>query len=425
MRVLIVNTSEKRGGAAVAANRLMAALNNNGVKAKMLVREKDTEDPSVVELGRRSYMHWLFLWERWLLYCRLGFNKKHLFDIDSGHCGTDITGLREFKEADVIHLHWVNQGMLSLKDLRRILDSGKPVVWTMHDMWPAMALCHYALDCHKYLTQCRECPLVPHNGLFGDFAAKIWKRKDRLYASRNSICFVACSRWLAAETRRSRLMTGQKIAAIPNPIDTHIFCRTDSEEARRAMRLPLDKKLICFVAQKVTNKIKGMDYLIEACKRLAEEHPELKESMGIVILGGHVDDLMGDFGFPVYPLSYISDPRMIAQVYNSVDLFVTPSLQDNLPNTIMEAMACGVPCVGFNVGGIPEMIDHNKNGYVAEYRSAADFAKGIHRVLFGGDYKSMSDCAISKVTTCYSQQSVAMKYIEIYNQALAFRHYRI
>lgn len=409
----------------MAANRLMAALNNNGVKAKMLVREKDTEDPSVVELPRRSYMHWLFVWERWLLYCRLGFKKKHLFDIDSGSCGVDITKTREFQEADVIHLHWINQGMLSLKDLRRILDSGKPVVWTLHDMWPAMSLCHYALDCKKYLTQCKACPLMPHRSLLGDYAAKVWKRKDRLYDNRNTISFVACSRWLASEVRRSKLMAGQKITAIPNPIDTHIFCRTDRDEARRTMRLPLDKHLICFVAQKVTNKIKGMDYLIEACKKLVEEHPELKENTGIVILGGHVDDLTDDFALPVYPLSYISDPRLIAQVYNSVDLFVTPSLQDNLPNTIMEALACGVPCVGFNVGGIPEMIEHNRNGYVAEYRNAADLAKGIYRVLFNGDYQQLSDEAIKKVTTCYSQQSVSMKYIEIYNQALAFKHYRI
>ena len=133
MRVLIVNTSEKTGGAAVAANRLMEALNNNGVKAKMLVRDKETDSLTVAGTGGGLRGKWSFLWERWCIFCRLGFSKKHLFELDIANSGIDITHLREFKEADVIHLHWVNQGLLSLNVIRRILASGKPIVWTMHD----------------------------------------------------------------------------------------------------------------------------------------------------------------------------------------------------------------------------------------------------------------------------------------------------
>lgn len=425
MRVLIVNTSEKTGGAAVAANRLMAALNNNGVKAKMLVRDKETADYSVVGLGCETLQRWRFLWERWLIFCRLHFSRKNLFSIDTGRCGADITSLREFKEADVIHLHWVNQGMLSLKGVKKILDSGKPVVWTMHDIWPATAVCHVALDCRKYLRVCAKCPLLPNNALLGDLAIKVWKRKMRLYSHYNNVSFVSCSRWLASEARRSRLFAGQKITAIPNPIDTRAFFPIDRSDARRAMHLPQDKRLILFVAQRVTNENKGINYLIEACDRLAKEHPAMLDSMGIVILGGHADGFADSFRFPVYPLGYVDAPHKIVNVYNSVDLFVTPSLSENLPNTIMEAMACGVPCVGFNVGGIPEMIDHLKNGYVAEYKNAADLAQGIYHVLEEGDYTAMSKAAVKKVSTSYSQQTVAMKYIEVYNQTMAYRHYRI
>ena len=128
MRVLIVNTSENTGGAAVAANRIMEALNNNGVKAKMLVRDKATDDLTVVGLGGGLRQKWNFLWERWCIFCHAGFSRRHLFDIDIANAGTDITKTREFKEADVIHLNWVNQGMLSLKGISRILASGKPVV---------------------------------------------------------------------------------------------------------------------------------------------------------------------------------------------------------------------------------------------------------------------------------------------------------
>ena len=134
MRVLIVNTSERTGGAAVSANRLMKALNNNGVKAKMLVRDKDDDSLTVVALPPSPLLRWHFLWERFVVFCRLHFSRKHLFEVDIANSGSDITKLREFQEADVIHLHWINQGMLSLNGIRQILRSGKPVVWTMHDI---------------------------------------------------------------------------------------------------------------------------------------------------------------------------------------------------------------------------------------------------------------------------------------------------
>ena len=145
MRVLIVNTSERTGGAAVAANRLMMALNNNGVKAKMLVRDKETDSLTVIGLPKSPMLHWHFLWERLVVFVRSRFSRKHLFEIDLANIGSDITRLPEFQEADVIHLHWINQGMLSLGSIQGILRSGKPVVWTMHDIWPATAICHLTL----------------------------------------------------------------------------------------------------------------------------------------------------------------------------------------------------------------------------------------------------------------------------------------
>ena len=144
MRILIVNTSEKTGGAAVAANRLKDALNNSGVKAKMLVRDKLTDDITVVSLGHKWRNQWHLLWERFCVFWNLHFSRNHLFEIDIANAGSDITKLREFKEADIIHLSWINQGMLSLNNIKKILRSGKPVVWTMHDLWPASSICHSA-----------------------------------------------------------------------------------------------------------------------------------------------------------------------------------------------------------------------------------------------------------------------------------------
>lgn len=424
MRVLIVNTSENTGGAAVAANRLKEALNNNGIKAKMLVRDKESDDITVAQLNKSWHQKWDFLWERFVIYMRLHFKRDNLFLIDIANAGTDITKTREFKEADVIHLSWINQGMLSLKGIRKILESNKPVVWTMHDLWPASSICHYAHNCRNYEKQCGNCPLLPGNGSSNDLSARIWRKKRKIL-ERNSILFVTCSRWLADKAKKSGLLSGQKVISIPNPIDSRAFTKENREEARLYAGLPEGKKLILFVSQRVTDKRKGMDYFITAINKMVEAHPEMKDNCGIAILGGKAEELADKLPLPSYPLGYVSEEKKIASIYNSVDLFVLPSLEDNLPNTIMEAMACGVPCVGFNTGGIPEMIDHLKNGYVAEYKSSDDLARGIHWVLSEADHQSLSNEAMKKVNQCYSQYAVAMKYIEAYNQAMALKRYKL
>ncbi len=419
MKVLIVNTSERTGGAAVAANRLMKALNNNGVKVKMLVRDKDTDALTVVPLSQSWRLRWHFLWERLVVFCHLHFSRTHLFEIDIANTGSDITRLREFQEADIIHLHWINQGMLSLGDIRRILQSGKPVIWTMHDIWPATAICHLTLDCRAFTSECRNCRLLPGGGSSHDLAASVWRKKQQMVADEN-IYYVACSRWLESEAKKSALLKGQKITSIPNPIDTHIYKKGNKQEARQRLGLPLDRKLILFASQRVTNENKGMGYLIEACRQLADI-PQL----GLVILGGHAEEVVPQLPLEAWPLGYVNDEQRVVDAYNAADVFVLPSLSENLPNTIMEAMACGVPCVGFKVGGIPEEIDHRRNGYVAEYRQAEDLARGIRWILTEADYDQLSRDAVHKVVQSYSQQSVAMKYLDVYHQAQAFRHYRL
>ena len=167
---------------------------------------------------------------------------------------------------------------------------------------------------------------------------------------------------------------------------------------------------------KTTDKRKGIDYLVEACQILAKEQPEFCKQLGVVILGKHSEVYQSLFPFPIYAMDYVHAEKELVDIYNIADLYVTPSLQDNLPNTIMEAMACGIPCVGFNVGGIPEMIDHLHNGYVADYKSAEDFANGIHWALSEGEYQSLSEEARRKVLTSYSENAVTKKYIEVYNK---------
>lgn len=424
MKVLIVNTSERTGGAAVAAGRLCDALNNNGVKARMLVRDKQSDNICVLTPRWPRLQKWHFLWERLRVLMHLHGGREHLFHIDIANSGIDITRLQAFREADVVHLHWVQQGMLSLRGIEKILRSGKPVVWTMHDLWPASAICHLSFSCHKYAAGCSNCPYLPGGGSANDLSARAWRRKQRMLQA-GTVNFVACSRWLESEAKKSALLRNQHVTSIPNTIDTHVYCPGDKAAARRAAHLPEQGRLLLFVCQRVTNSNKGMDYLVEACRILAQEHPEMTADTTLLLMGSHADELTAAMPFRTVALGYIDDEQQIVDIYRSADVFVLPSLSENLPNTIMEAMACGLPCVGFRVGGIPEEIDHRKNGYVAELRNSADLAKGMLWVLSEADHDQLSKEAVRKVARQYSQSTVAVQYTELYQHAIVERNLKI
>ncbi|MBR3092734.1 MAG: glycosyltransferase family 4 protein [Bacteroidaceae bacterium] len=412
MKVVIVNTSEKVGGAAIAANRLMEALKKNGVSAKMIVRDRQTDKISVVAVKQQSWRLALnFLWERGIIFLSNGFSRKNLFQIDIANTGTDITTMPEFQQADVVHLHWVNQGFLSLDNIDKILRSGKKIVVTMHDQWYFTGVCHYSGDCLNYRDQCRNCPLI-RGRVKKDISWKVFNRKRRMYANAD-ITFVGCSQWIAGLARTATLFQGKKVVSIPNAINMDVFHPEDKALARQSLGLPSDRRLLLFGSQRITDERKGFKYLVEACEHIHRNYPEWTDKIGIVVVGAKSETIDSMLPFPVYAVDYVSDEKSMVEIYNAVDLYVTPSLQDNLPNTIVESMACGVPCVGFRVGGIPEMIDHEKNGYVARYKDAVDFANGILWSL-GDSYDDLCTKAYEKAVATYSEKRVAEKYKEIY-----------
>ncbi|MBQ0074940.1 MAG: glycosyltransferase [Prevotella sp.] len=389
MNVLLLSTYQTTGGAAIACNRLMHALRKNGVQANMLCRHDIPWWPK--RMKPQSYTS---LWERLVIWLRNGLNHKTMWAYDTASCGQDVTKTKAFREADVIHLHWINQGFLSLRTIEKILRSGKRVVWTMHDEWPLEAVEHYT-D-----------PAATPDKRWQD----VLQKKQRLY-SLGHITFVTCSQWLRDISLQKPLAQGQEVISIPNPIDTTLFAPvSDKTMARQRFGLPSDKKVVLFVCQSVTDKRKGLDYLIAAAEQLGD--------VAIALVGNNTDVVAHNMprNVTTYPLGSIRDVSLMAQLYAACDCFVTPSLHDNLPNTIMEAMSCGTPCVGFHVGGIPEMIDHQVNGYVAQYKDAADLAQGIRYVLSTDNHHRLSLAARSKVEQCYSESAVAEQYITVYNR---------
>ena len=416
MRILIVNTSERTGGAAIAAGRLTEALKSHGIKAKMLVRDKQTDRISTVALGGGWKQVRKFVWERVVIWINSHFRRERLFSVDIANTGNDITRLPEFKEADLIHLHWINQGMLSLKVIRKILASGKPVVWTMHDMWPCTGICHHARTCTAFHSECGACPMI-YSQKRKDLSTRIFRQKQRLYAS-GGIHFVTCSHWLEGMAKQSALLANQPVSVIPNPISTTLFHPIKQTEARQKLALPTEGKLILFGSVKLTDKRKGIDYMVEACRLLAKQHPALKEQLALVAVGMHAAELQSLVPFKVHNMGYVKEEHQLVEIYNAADLYVIPSLDENLPNTIMEAMACGTPCVGFPTGGIPEMIDHLKNGYLTKEHSAEQLAEGIYTLLTTPAYENLSHEAVAKVNACYSERSVANQYGQLYAKLL-------
>lgn len=420
MKILLLNTSEKTGGAAIACNRLLHALRKNGVEAKMLVRDKQTDNPNVFQINtgvwKKCVNKFRFMWERLVIFLCNHHNRKDLFRVSIANTGNDISRHPLVREADIIHLHWVNQGFLSIRDIEKLILTGKPVVWTMHDMWPCTGICHHARTCINYRKLCGECFYL-QSVKRRDAATRVFLKKKRIYTAAN-ITFVGCSRWIADKAKTSGLTALNKVQNIPNPIDVEIYRPMDKSLCRKRFNLPADKKIILFGACKITDKRKGIDYLLETCNLLMSDGIFSKDELGIAIFGGSSADLESRLPYPVYNAGYLYQNEEMAALYNAVDLFLIPSLEDNLPNTIMEAMTCGTPCVGFNTGGIPEMIDHLNNGYVAEYQNPTDLANGIHWVLKEADYNELSLNARQKAVDFWREKIVAEQYAKLYESLM-------
>lgn len=408
MKVLFISTYDITGGAAIAATRLLHAIRRQaGVDASMAVRSKQGTGTAVFIAGNSKANTLRFYRERGIIYLHNRLSRENLFDVSIADGGVRVSKLPAFREADVIHLHWINQGMLSVKEIGKIIASGKKVVWTLHDMWPVTGICHHSAACNAYTTGCGNCPYLKAPSR-GDLSRTVFRQKQSAYRAGN-ITFIACSHWLKELALNSPLTRGHRVISIPNPIDTGIYLPKDKNAIRERLQLPKDKKIVLFAAMKASDKRKGMDYLVDAARLIAQKRNDLF----FLIAGANGDEITRRFPLPSQSAGFVASADM-PDLYNAADLFVTPSLQENLPNTIMESMACGTPCVGFRTGGIPEMIDHRENGYVAKYQDAQDLADGLLWTLFEGDSGTLSVNARKKVSEEYAQEKIAQQYKEIY-----------
>ena len=413
MKILLVNTSENTGGAAVAANRLKEALSNSGVKVKMMVREKKSDDFSVVVVGSKVGNFLRFCYERFVIWlCNL-LSRRNLFAVSIANTGIDITRTREFREADLIHLHWINHGMLSLKGIRKILDSGKPVVWTMHDMWPATAICHHAHECENYQSECEKCPFLRFPSRH-DLAHRVWKRKIQLFQNRQ-VQFVAVSRWLAEKARQSKIIGNQSVTTIPNSLTLSKFPLLDRQQCREKLKISAPHVLV-FGAARIDDPIKGFNFLTDALNIVVERGKIPRNDLHLLLFGGFRDPKM----LEKLPVShtffhYISNEKQLSEIYSAADAVVSSSRYETFGQTLIEAQACGCVSVSFDGSGQADIIRHLDNGFLAERLSAESLADGIEWALTSPhDRQKLRD----DIARRFADHAVAAQYVELYQKVL-------
>ncbi len=420
MKVTLINTADAGGGAPAACMRLLKALESKQVDAHMLVQEKMTNEPRVKSIDNgfisRLKIKFNFFYERLPFIWFRAKDRSVRFAFSTADTGTDISHQADILNADILHLHWTNSGFLSISDLKKLFETGKPVVWTLHDMWAFTGGCHYAGDCDHFVNECGNCWMLRNPGN-KDVSHSGWIHKNELLKATKNIVFVTCSHWLADVARTSSLLKDFRIETIPNPIDIDIFSPKDITTARAKWNINPQSKIILFGAANILDRRKGISYLVDALNDLKNNYPDTG-NIEIVLFGKNKSFDVNQLPFKVHELHIITSQYDLAELYSLADVFVTPAIEDNLPNTVMEALACGTPVVAFNTGGIPDMVVHKQNGYLAEFKSSKDFAAGIHYILNSDSTAELAANARNKVLQNFTNEIVASKYMAVYQSIL-------
>ncbi|CAN2038983.1 Glycosyltransferase [Candidatus Magnetomoraceae bacterium gMMP-15] len=412
MKSLLINTTDISGGAARAAFRLHQGLGQIGAESSMLVQNKISDLKNIA--GPTSMLE--------KIYAKL---KPHLdriplyFYNNRQETPYNLQWIPDFIQPslnklnpDIVHLHWICGGFIKIESLARI---NKPIVWTLHDMWAFTGGCHYSGECHNYCQSCGQCPQLSSQNI-KNISHWVWNRKQKVYNNLD-LTVVTLSQWMTECVKNSSLFKNIRVKLIPNGLNLQQYKPIDKSLARELLNLPHDKKLILFGAMRATSdKRKGFQYLQPALQKLSAN---FMQDMEIIVFGSSKPENPPDFGFPSHYLGVFHDDISLALLYSAADVFIAPSVEDNLPNTVLESIACGTPCVAFNIGGMPDMIDHKINGYLANPFEIEDLAQGISWVLKDSErHQKLCHNARQKAEKEFSQELQAKRYLELYQEIL-------
>lgn len=414
MRILSINSIDKKGGAARAAHRLHHGLIENGINSQMLVQKKTCDETSIIgpSSGKEKFLS-LFRPDLDTAVRKMIHRKpiKSEFSINSFPFTSFLSSINKIAP-DLVHLHWINGGMIRIEQLAKMEH---PIIWTLHDMWAFTGGCHYSSGCKKYKTHCNSCSQITSNK-YKDISYKTFERKFKSWGELD-LTIVTPSKWLGKCATESVLLKHFPIKTISNGLNLQSFRPIDSSVSRQTWNLPnKDTKLILFGAMSATSdKRKGFDLLHESIEYL---YDNISDKVEVLIYGASEPLTPPDFKFPVRYLGTINDDISLALLYSAVDLMVVPSREDNLPNTVMESIACGTPVVAFDIGGMPDMIDHKKNGYLATAFDCEDLANGLQYIM-SSDASEIRKNARKKAEETFDIRQTAQEYTKLYKKILS------
>ena len=364
MKVVLICNSDLNGGAAVVTHRLMHALRDAGADASMLVMNKYGDDPCVHVIGTGVGRRARCLWERAWIFAHNGFDRADLFKVSIADTGYDLTRHPLVKGADAVILSWINQGMVSLGGVRRLVSSGRRVIWVMHDMWCFTGACHHALDCTGYLERCGNCRYFRNGRVENDLSRRGWKEKRKLYSSSPSMTMVAVSSWLAGCARAGSLLRDHDVRVIHNAFPADLFY-TEPRGTAIPAGVDCSKTLIVMGAARLDDPIKGLPTAVEALNVLARERPDIAGRCQAVFYGDLRDaSALAGLEFPHVHTGRISDQAVLRELFACATVVLSTSRFETLPGTVIEGMASGCTPVTTGNGGQRDIVTDGDTGYI-------------------------------------------------------------
>jgi len=425
MKILHISTFDTLGGAAKAAYRLHRGLLEIGEDSEVLVKRKTSTDDSIFCIGQTKSCEEFEDGDfsgRVIQEHYINLHRTEISDtiFSFAYPGYDVSVLPVVKTADIINLHWIARYQ-SPKTLHKLFRLGKPVIWTLHDQWAFTGGCHYTAGCEKYLQNCSGCLQLDDDPF--DLPEAVLEDKVKLFRGGN-LTVVTPSRWLAVCARKSRLFKNRRVEVIPYSLDTNIFSPLPKESTKKSKGIAVHCVTLLFGAERGDEKRKGFRELmasIQYCLENSQFQSLVKRGAIQMVCFGHPNDELGAMGIPTLSLGYIDSDEEIRQAYAAADIFILPSLEDNFPNTVLEAMSCGVPVVAFDAGGMPDVI---KNGVTGQLVPACDhqaMGEAILSLIFNPEKrkemgKNCREIMIEKYSITVQAQHYATLYRELYSK---------
>lgn len=415
MKVLHISYSVGRSS---ANTRLHYALLERGIDSKILTLEGDETLKEVYKIESKIFKG--KLGQKWRWFWQVIFDKIFIIDGMPYHMGVGgkhIEKERLVKDADIVHLHWVCD-FASPKTISRILSLGKPVVWTCHDSWPFTGGCNVKYDCIGYQKKCNHCFVMKRT--WGNCLTEyVWKQK-RMCLGDCNIQFIAPSAWIKNNILQSSLFGKNICHIVHNALDLKLYDKisVDQIEKRLGYRKEEDKIHILFGATSIHIPYKGFRYLLEMLNVLYEKYKNLSSRVVLHVLGEGIsrESILDRYECKFW--GYIDDEEKKVGIYNVADLLIYPSLEDNLPSVVMESLACFTPAVVFNTGGIPDLVEHKKNGYIAKYKDSQDLLNGLIWCIENNRNNYLGEYGRKKIEKTCSSNMIAEKHIQIYRSCM-------